>query len=153
LTHQPSPNVPFSVHNIIEPEPHMVAVLDWFILEGADHDETQFILETLDTLELGGVSYYYGDPTCEFTKYLAEVAAIPALGSPYDAETLWAMVEPALADLRGTELEIEITDDDGTGTVFVVCRLASDEIESGALDARLAEMVALTTRVRDLVRP
>ncbi|MFM9226675.1 MAG: hypothetical protein ACKOQ1_08665 [Actinomycetota bacterium] len=52
----------------------------------------------------------------------------------------------------GFVLEIEIAEDDGTGTVFVVCRLTSDEMEPGALDVRLGAMVALTTRVRDLVR-
>jgi len=39
LTHDHDKNTPFSVHNIIEPEPHKVAVLDWFILENTGEQQ------------------------------------------------------------------------------------------------------------------
>ena len=151
LTHDHNENTPFSVHNIIEPEPHMVAVLDWFILEGADHDETRFGFEALDSLHLAGIDYFYGDSTCLVDHHVVEVAGLASLGAPYDTATLLSMVEPLASLLDGHNLDIEVSGDEEQA-IWVTARLSDLDLTPETIETRLGELVALTARVRDLVR-
>jgi len=150
LTHDHDKNPPFSVHNIIEPEPHKVAVLDWFILEGADHDETQFGLEAIDGVTLDDIEYYFGDPTENFHHYIFEVTALAVLGAPFDTDTVREIVAPVADGLDGHDYEVEVTNEVDL-TVWVTCRLAEVDLAPDRLGARLGELVTLAKRVRALV--
>lgn len=150
LTDRPNPDLPFSAHNHIEHEPHMVAILDWFILEGADHDEPRFGLEAIDGVTLGEIDYYFGDPTENFHHYIVEVTALAVLGAPFDTDTVREMVAPVADGLDGHDYEVEVTNEVDL-TVWVTCRLAEVDLAPDRLGARLGELVTLAKRVRALV--
>lgn len=151
-----NPDQPFSAHNHIDLEPHMVAVLDWFILQGAEHDETRFGLESIDAVTLGEIDYYYSDPTKDYDRYIVEVTALAVQGAPFEMDTIRKMVEPVASTLDGNDYEVEVSDDvedsDDIGTnVWVTCRLAEDELVPDRIGPRLSTLVTLANQVRALV--
>lgn len=163
-----NPDHPFSAHNHIDLEPHMVAVLDWFILQGAEHDETRFGLESIDAVTLGEIDYYYSDPTKDYDRYIVEVTALAVQGAPFEMDTIRKMVEPVASTLDGNDYEVEVSDDvedpediedsediqdsDEVGTnVWVTCRLAEDELVPDRIGPRLSTLVTLANQVRALV--
>ena len=150
LTHDQNPNTPFSVHDHIEIDPHMVTVLDWFILEGGDHDETQFGLGSIDAVTLDGIDYYFGDSTCDVDHHLVEVAALASLGAPFDTGTLWSMVEPLATRLDGHNMDIDVSGDEEQA-VWVTCRLSDLDLVPDRIGLRLGELVTLATKVRALI--
>lgn len=150
MTNHHIPYVPFLVYNHLENARYMVSVVDWFILEGADHDETQFGGKLLDRVELRGIDYFFGDTTCDVDHHIIEVAALAVLGAPYDAATLWSMVAPLAQSVDGHNLEIDVDHHEDTA-VWVAARLSDLDLSPGRIDERLRELVELAERVRALI--
>lgn len=150
MNREPIPHVPFLVYNHIENSQHMVSVVDWFILEGASHDETRFGQELLDRVELRGIDYFFGDSTCNVDHHLVEVAALASLGAPYDTATLWSMIAPLAETLDGHNLVLDLWGDEEQA-VWVAARLSDLDLAPGRIDERLAELVTLAEHVRDVI--
>ena len=145
------PDLPVSIPSYLEREPHMVAVLDWFVLEGAHHDEARFGGEVIDALTLDDIDYYYSDPTKDFDHYIVEIVALASIGAPFDIDTVHELVAPIASTLEGHDLEIEVDDQCDGIIVWVVCRLTPDELDPGAAGRRLTPFIALAKQVRDRV--
>ena len=79
---------------------NIVTVLDWFVLEGGEHDETALGEENLDELELRGVRYFVGEPTSDLSSGdVLEIAAMITEHSPLGPDALRALVASAVDSL------------------------------------------------------
>ena len=134
---------------------NIVTVLDWFVLEGGEHDETALGEENLDELELRGVRYFVGEPTSDLDSGdVLEIAALVTEGSPLGSAALRALTEPAVAALGLADERLLVEFPAGeSADMWVALRLRQTELDDPELlDSRMRALVALAGAATEALR-
>jgi hypothetical protein len=138
-------------------------VLDWFILEGGQHDEEMLAREELHQVQLDGISYFIGFPTCYKDGYyeydledehyddcVIEIAALAVQGAPYSIEFLKTLIEPVQIISDNHFIEIDIIDD-MDGMVWVCRRFTKAQLNSDDFYNMMSYFVGVTKEVRTAI--
>lgn len=140
-----------------------VQVLDWFILEGGEHDEEKLAQEELHEVRLNGIQYFIGFPTCykdayyeyvsdeeEYDDCVVEIAALAVHGAPYSNESLQQFVEPVQIISDNHFIEIDIIDD-LEGMVWVCRRFTKAQLACEDFHNMMSYFVGISQDVRAAV--
>ena len=134
---------------------NIVTVLDWFVLEGGQHDETALGEENLDELGLRGVRYFVGEPTSDLSSGdVLEIAAMITEHSPLGPDALRALVAPAVDSLglADPRLFAEFPCGDAAD-VWICLRLTQQDLhDPDILDARLRALTVLADAATEALR-
>lgn len=145
------------------PAQEHVEIIDWFILEGGEHDEEMLPQEELHEVRLNDISFFIGFPTCYQETYyeyisedgkrdkcVVEIAALAVQGAPYTNETLQKILEPfqTYTDHHFTEIDIA---EDLEGMVWVCRRFTKEQLKGVDFSHRMTEFIALSEKIRAAV--
>jgi len=154
--------------NVPEPETEEIQfvaqqytqILDWFILEGGEHDEELLAQVELHEVQLNDISYFIGFPTCYKETYytyigeedtrdecVVEIAALAAQGAPYSIEFLETLVKPVQVFSDNHFIEIDVIDD-LDGMVWVCRRFTEEQLKSNDFHNMMSDFVAITQKTR-----
>jgi hypothetical protein len=157
--------------NIPEPETEEVQfvvqqypqILDWFILEGGEHDEESLGQVELHEVRLNDISYFIGFPTCyqeTYYKYLSEegkrdecvveIAALAAQGAPYSIEFLETLVKPVQVFSDNHFIEIDVIDD-LDGMVWVCRRFTEEQLKSNDFHNMMSDFVTIAQKTHTAI--
>jgi hypothetical protein len=138
-------------------------VLDWFILEGGQHDEEMLPQEELHEVRLDGIPYFIGFPTCykdayyeyvsdeeDYDDCVIEIAALAVQGAPYSNEFLETLIEPVQIISDNHFIEIDIIED-LEGMVWVCRRFTKAQLNSDDFYNMMGYFVGVTKEVRTAV--
>ena len=138
-------------------------VLDWFILEGGEHNEEMLAQEELHEVQLDGISYFIGFPTCykdayyeyvsdeeDYDDCVVEIAALAVHGAPYSNESLQDFVDPVQIITDNHFIEIDIIDD-LEGMVWVCRRFTKAQLASDDFHNMMSYFVGVSKEVRNAV--
>ncbi len=147
-------------NEVLFPVQEYVQVLDWFILEGGEHDEEKLGVDELHEVRLDGIQYFIGFPTCykdayyeyvsdeeEYDDCVVEIAALAVHGAPYSNESLQQFVEPVQIISDNHFIEIDIIDD-LEGMVWVCRRFTKAQLASEDFHNMMSYFVGIAKEVR-----
>lgn len=141
-----TPHQNFSADNLWHPN-RAVPIIDWFVMSGADFDETTFPDSDHFNVIFREIQYSIGKPTGEWDQYCLEVAALVGHGLPFEVDVMTYLVETAMEQVTNDDgrVHIEVGDEDGT-CVWLVRRFTASEIAHGLYFT----MLLLTSTTRKL---
>jgi hypothetical protein len=138
-------------------------VLDWFILEGGEHDEEMMAQEELHEVRVDDISFFIGFPTCYKETYyvyvseegkrdecVVEIAALAVQGAPYSIEFLETLIKPVQIFPANHFIEIDIIED-LDGMVWVCRRFTQAQLDGEDFHDSMKQFVDLSTKVRAAV--